>query len=210
MSYPELTPAQQRRLAQWLETLEPAHERPLTVVEQQERTGRGDARPYIAKSRLSDPSYFPAYVFVEFPKALCRPATREDIEYYREKYTFVDTHTLRPSLMCALPALGAPVPVRATAEDVKAGFSSHIDAEIIFRDLDQETRWFKMHQAVAAQEAAAPTSITDLIVAREPAPAAANGHGSPDDLKRPKRKVRRQRGKAKAKARQEPGSSNDA
>jgi hypothetical protein len=103
--------------------------------------------------------------------------------------------------MCALPALGAVVPVRATALDVKNGFAAKVDDDIVFRDLDAETRWYAMHRAEAAQEVAVPPiSVGDLITAPRPV---TNGQADVSDPKPPKRRKYRRTRKAKA-AHEEP------
>lgn len=109
---------------------------------QRQATGYGYNLPITPQT---DQRNYPPYEFREYPKMLTVPARKEDIDEWRRRNQFLDTATREVSYNGAAPKLGTTVPLRATQDDVDAGFAVSVGDELIAANKEDEKLILQSH-----------------------------------------------------------------
>lgn len=81
-----------------------------------------------------------------YPKMLSEPASDEYIRDFKEKNSYLDSHSGRVCYTQVAPKLGALVPMLSIGEDVDAGFALMVGHPIIVENMQRE-RDFLAHRA---------------------------------------------------------------
>lgn len=109
---------------------------------QHQATGYGYNLPITPQT---DQRNYPPYEFREYPKMITVPARKEDIDAWRKRNQFLDTATREVSYNGAAPKLAAMVPLRATQNDVDAGFAISVGDEMVAQNKEEEKLILQSH-----------------------------------------------------------------
>lgn len=102
---------------------------------------------------------FPDYEYQAYPRMMHEEFTKEYLEFWRSKNSYLDAGTNKTCYNSASPKIGSNQPLRANEDDVERGYANAIGDPVIVRNSHEEREILERRGLIAKQSKAKVATV---------------------------------------------------